>query len=281
LLTFVVVGGGATGVEVAGAIAELSRRTLAADFREIDPASARIVLVEAGPRLLTGFAPPRSAAAKRSLESLGVEVRLGAAVTALDCGGVGLGAERLEARTVIWGAGVMASPAGVWLGVETDRAGRVPVGPDLSVPGHADVFVLGDTAAATGPDGRPLPGVAPVAKQQGEYFARLLRARATGRDPGPFRYRDFGSLATIGRKRAVAEFGRVRITGFLAWLLWGVAHVWFLIGFRNRTVVALSWIWSYVTFQRGARLITGISGARIPPMRFDAGHDAEPVEDAA
>ena len=281
LLTFVVVGGGATGVEIAGAIAELSRRTLAADFREIDPASARIVLVEAGPRLLTGFAPSLSAAAKRSLESLGVEVRLGAAVTALDCGGVGLGAERLEARTVIWGAGVMASPAGAWLGVETDRAGRVPVGPDLSVPGHADVFVLGDTAAATGPDGRPLPG-----RRAGRQAAGRVRrpppARPRqGRDPGPFRYRDFGSLATIGRKRAVAEFGRVRITGFAAWLLWGVAHVWFLIGFRNRAVVALSWIWSYLTFQRGARLITGISGARIPPMRPETGQDADPVEDAA
>ncbi len=268
-------------MEVAGAIAELSRRTLAADFREIDPRSARIVLVEAGPRLLTGFAPPLSAAAKRSLEFLGVEVRLGAAVTALDCGGVGLGAERLEARTVIWGAGVMASPAGAWLGVPTDRAGRVPVGPDLTAPGHPEIFVLGDTAAATGPDGRPLPGVAPVAKQQGEYVARLLRARATGRCIGPFRYRDYGSLATIGRKRAVAEFGRLRVTGLPAWLLWGVAHVWFLIGFRNRASVALSWVWSYLTYQRGARLITGMSGARIPQMRPQSGQDAEPVEDAA
>ena len=182
---------------------------------------------------------------------------------------------------MIWGAGVMASPAGAWLGVPTDRAGRVPVGPDLTAPGHPEVFVLGDTAAAAGPDGRPLPGVAPVAKQQGEYVARLLRARAAGRDIGPFRYRDYGSLATIGRKRAVAEFGRLRVTGLSAWLLWGVAHVWFLIGFRNRAAVALSWIWSYLTFQRGARLITGMSGARIPQMRPQSGQDAEPTADAA
>jgi NADH dehydrogenase len=281
LLTFVVVGGGATGVEVAGAIAELSLRTLASDFRRIDPRAARIILVEAGPRLLPGFSPPLSEAARRSLEALGVEVRLGAAVTALDCSGAGLGPDRIETRTVIWAAGVMASPAGDWLGVATDRAGRVPVCTDLSVSGHPQIFALGDTAAVTGPDNRALPGVAPVAKQQGEYVARLLRARAAGRSVGPFRYRDFGSLATIGRKHAVAEFGRLRLTGPAAWLLWCVAHVWFLIGFRNRAAVALSWIWSYVTFQRGTRLITGISGSRSAKLRPEPGQDAAPTRNAA
>jgi NADH dehydrogenase len=281
LLTFVVVGGGATGVELAGAIAELSMRTLAADFRRIDPRATRVILIEAGPRLLPAFSPALSEAAKRSLETLGVEVRLGTAVTALDCGGATLGDERIEARTVIWGAGVMASPAGDWLEVATDRAGRVPVCADLSVSGHPEIFVLGDTATARGPGDRPLPGVAPVAKQQGAYVARLLIARAKGRSMGPFRYRDFGTMATIGRKHAVAEFGRFRVTGSAAWLLWCVAHVWFLIGFRNRAAVALSWAWSYVTFQRGTRLITGITGARSATPSAATGPEGTPARDAA
>jgi NADH:ubiquinone reductase (H+-translocating) len=270
LLTFVIVGGGPTGVEMAGAIAELANRALAADFRAIDPRSARIILVEAAPRLLTPFDPSLSEAAKKSLEQLGVEVRLGTPVTALDAQGVSMGerdsAQRIEASTVIWGAGVMASPAGLWLGAETDRAGRVKVSSDLSIPGHPDIFVVGDTAAAADAQGNPLPGVAPVAKQQGQYVAKLLIARAAGRTVAPFRYRDFGSLATIGRKRAVVQMGRFKIRGFIAWVLWSVAHIYFLIGFRNRLIVATNWLWNYMTFQRGTRLITGMSGSRIKDM---------------
>jgi NADH dehydrogenase len=267
LLNFVVVGGGPTGVEMAGAIAELARRALAADFRSIDPREARVVLVEAGFRLLAPFDPRLSAAAKRSLEQLGVEVRLGQAVTGCDCGGVFLGNERIEARSVIWGAGVMASPAGRWLAADTDRAGRVKVEADLSVPGHPNIFVIGDAASVLGRDGTPLPGVAPVAKQEGRYVARLLKARARGGKLAPFAYRDFGSLATIGRKRAVAEFGRAKVTGFPAWVLWSLAHIYFLIGFRSRLIVAMNWAWNYITFQRGTRLITGITGSRVEDMQ--------------
>ena len=266
LLNFVVIGGGPTGVEMAGAIAELANRALAADFRSIDPRCARIILVEAAPRLLTPFDPSLSDAAKKSLEQLGVEVRLGAAVTALDAEGVSIGPERIEARTVIWGAGVMASPAGNWLGAETDRAGRVKVSGDLSVPGHPDTFVIGDTALLNGADGKPLPGVAPVAKQQGQYVANLLVARRNGQAVEPFRYRDFGALATIGRSRAVVQMGRLKIKGFIAWLLWCVAHIYFLIGFRNRLIVATNWAWNYLTFQRGTRLITGLTGSRMEDM---------------
>ena len=258
LLNFVIVGGGPTGVEMAGAIAELAKRALAKDFRAIDPRSARIILVEAAPRLLTAFVPSLAQAAQRSLEQLGVEVRLGTAVSALDESGVTLGAERIEARTVIWGAGVTASPAGRWLAADTDRAGRVKVTPDLSVPGQTDIFVIGDTAAASGTDGKPLPGVAPVAKQQGEYVARLLIAREKGDALPPFRYRDFGSLATIGRKRAVIQMGRVQLHGFIAWLIWCVAHIYFLIGFRNRLAVLLQWAYSYFAYKRSARIITGL-----------------------
>jgi NADH dehydrogenase len=263
LLNFVVVGGGPTGVEMAGAIAELAKRALASDFRSIDPRSARIILLEAGPRLLPSFIPSLSETARRSLEQLGVEVRLGSGVTDCDGAGVSIGRERIETRTIIWAAGVKSSPAAEWLEVESDRAGRVKVQPDLSVPGHPNIFVVGDAACAIGSDGNPLPGVAPVAKQQGQYVAKLLIARAQGRTLPSFRYRDFGSLATIGRKRAVAQLGAFRISGFVAWVLWSVAHIYFLIGFRNRLAVALHWLWNYITFQRGTRLITGISGSRI------------------
>ena len=266
LLNFVVVGGGATGVEMAGAIAELAKRALAMDFRAIDPRCARIILLEAGPRLLPSFDASLSAAAQRSLQQLGVEVRLGAAVTDCDCQGVSIGGERIEARTVMWAAGVMASPAGDWLDAQTDRAGRVKVAADLSVPGLPNVFVIGDTALALGEDGKPLPGVAPVAKQQGQHVAELLLARAQGNAMPPFRYRDFGAMATIGRKRAVAQIGRFRLSGLLAWVLWSVAHIYFLIGFRNRLAVATNWAWNYLTFQRGTRLITGISGSRMEEM---------------
>jgi NADH:quinone reductase (non-electrogenic) len=269
LLNFVVVGGGPTGVEMAGAIAELAKRALAMDFRSIDPRCARIILVEAGPRLLPPFDPSLSEAARHSLEQLGVEVRLGAAVTDCDCQGVSLGGERIEARTVMWAAGVMASPAGDWLGAQTDRAGRVKVVADLSLPGHPDVFVIGDTALALDEHGKPLPGVAPVAKQQGKYVADLLMARARGDEMPPFRYRDFGAMATIGRKRAVAQIGRFKLSGFVAWVLWSVAHIYFLIGFRNRLAVATNWAWNYLTFQRGTRLITGISGSRAEDMERD------------
>ncbi len=266
LLNFVIVGGGPTGVEMAGAIAELANRALAEDFRSIDPRAARIILVEAAPRLLTPFDPPLSEAARTSLEQLGVEVRLGTPVTALDAAGVAVGTERIEARTVIWGAGVIASPAGQWLGADTDRAGRVKVAPDLSVPGHPDIFVIGDTAAINDANGNPLPGVAPVAKQQGNYIAALLIARRNGKTVAPFRYRDLGSLATIGRKRAVIQMGRFKMKGFFAWLLWCVAHIYYLIGFRNRFVVAISWLWNYITFQRATRLITGMSGASMEAL---------------
>jgi NADH dehydrogenase len=262
LLTFVVVGGGATGVEMAGAIAELAKRALAQDFRNIDPRSARIILVEGGPRLLSALHPSLSDKALLSLHKLGVEVRLEAMVTSCSGEDVSIGSERIPTRTIVWAAGVKASPAAEWLGVEADRAGRVKVQPDLSVAGHPDVFVLGDTALVLDEKGKPLPGVAPVAKQQGEYVARYLITRARGETQQAFRYRDFGSLATIGRKYAVADFGKVRLSGFIAWVLWSVAHIYFLIGFRRRAIVALHWAWSYVTFQRGTRLITGLTGSR-------------------
>jgi len=266
LLNFVVVGGGPTGVEMAGAIAELAKRALAADFRAIDPRAARVILVEAAPRLLTPFDPSLSEAALASLKQLGVEVRLGAGVTDCDGAGVTIGSERIETRTIIWAAGVKASPVAEWLGAAHDTAGRVTVAPDLSVPGHPDIFAIGDVALAAGADGKPLPGVAPVAKQQGQYVAKLLVARADGKSVPPFRYRDYGMLAAIGRKRAVAHLGRIKLTGFVAWVLWSVAHIYYLIGFRNRLVVALNWLWNYLTFQRGTRLITGVTGARIEDM---------------
>jgi NADH:ubiquinone reductase (H+-translocating) len=267
LMTFVVIGGGPTGVEMAGAIAELAKRALAADFRSIDPRGARIILVEAAPRVLTSFTETLSDTARRSLEQLGVQVRLGAAVTDCSCEGVRLGGDFIPARTIIWAAGVMASSAGRWLGAETDRAGRVKVRADLSVPGHPEVFVIGDTAAATAPDGSMLPGVAPVAKQQGRYIARALIARSEGRTAEAFCYRDYGLLATIGRSRAVVQIGGLHISGFFAWVLWSVAHVYFLIGFRNRFIVALNWAWSYITFQRGSRLITGLYARQLDDMR--------------
>jgi NADH:ubiquinone reductase (H+-translocating) len=260
LLTFVVVGGGPTGVEIAGAIAELARKALASEFRNIDPARTRIVLVEAGARLLPSFDAILSGRARRSLEMLGVEVRLNGSVT--DCGhaGVAFGSERIECRTIVWAAGVRASHAARWLGVEADGAGRVLVGPDLRVDGRDNIFVIGDTAHVKGPDGRALPGVATVAKQQGYYVARWLMRKADGKSSPPFRYRDPGSMATIGRNRAIAEIGRLKFSGFPAWLLWSLVHIYFLIGFRSRLVVALSWAWSYLTFDRGARLITGDDG---------------------
>jgi NADH:ubiquinone reductase (H+-translocating) len=257
LMTFVVVGGGPTGVEMAGAIADMARLTLARDFRRIDPRNARIVLVEAGLRLLAAFPETLSGYAERALQSMGVEVRTSAPVVDLDANGVSTAdGVRIEAATVIWAAGVTASPAATWISAAADRAGRIRVEPDLSVPGHPEIFAIGDTALAVGPAGTPAPGLAPAAKQMGRYVSRLIAARVQSRAaPTPFRYWHLGDLATIGRKRAIVSFGGLRLTGFVAWMFWSAAHIYFLIGTRNRVVVALNWIWEYVTLQRGARLI--------------------------
>jgi NADH dehydrogenase len=257
LMTFVVVGGGATGVETAGAIAELVKVALARDFRAINPAMSRIILIEAGQRVLPSFAPNLSAAAQRALERHGVEIRLGHPVTRCDEGGVMLGEERLACGVTIWAAGVMASPAAQWLEAEHDVAGRVFVDRDLRLPGHPEIFVIGDTAAVRDESGKRLPGVATVAKQEGRYVARWLQARLAGKPaPAAFHYRDYGELATVGRNFAVVDFHWMQLKGRIAWLVWSVAHIYFLIGFRNRLAVALDWIWAYLTFQRGARLIT-------------------------
>jgi NADH dehydrogenase len=262
LLTFVIVGGGPTGVEMAGAIAELARKSIRDDFRSIMPGSTRIVLVEAGPRLLPGFPPSLSAEAKRVLEAMHVEVRLGVAVTNISAESVVLGtgpqSETIAAKTAMWAAGVRSSPVGEWLGVATDRAGRVAVQPDFTLSGSPNIFVIGDASSLTDASGRALPGVAPVAKQAGYYVAKLIGTRVAGKPTSkPFVYWDYGNLAAIGRTNAVADFGWIKLTGFLGWILWSAAHVYFLIGFRNRFVVAASWAWSYLTYQRGARLITG------------------------
>lgn len=258
LLRFIVVGAGPTGVELAGTIAELARFTLAADFRRIDPRSAKVILIEAGPRVLAAFKPAQSEYARRALERLGVEVRLDCAVTGCDRHGVQLGDARLETETVIWAAGVAASPAGTWLAAPTDRAGRVLVQPDLSLPSEPRIFVIGDAASVTSADGRRVPGVAPAAKQQGRHAASVIAARIGGRDHiEPFVYRDAGNLATIGRSSAVIELPYVTLRGWLAWWLWGVAHIYFLIGVPSPVVISLRWFWEYVTYGRGARLITG------------------------
>ena len=258
LLTFVIVGGGPTGVELAGTLSELARKALAADFRHIDTRMTRVILAEAGPQVLPAFPASLSERAKKSLTDLGVEVRLGVAVTQVDELGVLLGTERIHAATVLWAAGVAASTAAKLLGAAQDRAGRTLVEPDLSVPGHPEVFVIGDTAHVSGTDGKPLPGIATVAKQQGRYLGRLIRARVQNQSTSEkFRYRNPGNLATIGRRAAVVDFGWLRMSGWIAWFIWCAAHIFFLIGFRNRLVVALDWIISYITFGRGARLITG------------------------
>jgi NADH dehydrogenase len=257
LLTFVIVGGGATGVEMAGAIAEIARQTLAKDFRRIDPRAARIVLIEAGPRLLPTFPPDLSEYVRATLTKAGVDVKTGTMVTKCDKGGVDTSGGRIDACTIIWAAGVVASPAARWLGVEADRAGRVKVEPDLSLPGHPEVFIVGDTATINDANGRPVPGIAPAAKQMGQYVGSLIAARIAGRTNGkPFRYRHQGDLATIGRRAAVVKFGRLQLKGFVGWIFWSVAHIYFLIGLRYRFLVAFNWLWDYLTFQRGARLIT-------------------------
>ena len=261
-LTFVVVGGGPTGVEMAGAFAEIARHTLPGEFRHIDPRTARVVLVEAGPRVLPAYPADLSARAARQLEALGVHVWTGVAVTDVDAEGVALGVDRLAAGTVVWAAGVEGSSLARSLGVPLDRAGRVEVAPDLTVPGRPEIAVIGDLAAIES-NGRLVPGVAPAAIQMGRHAAENV-IRALRGEPGlPFRYRDKGSLATIGRSRAVAVIGRLKLSGFLAWAAWLVVHVFFLIGFRNRFVVMFTWIWAYLTYERSARLIV----PRAPPLR--------------
>ena len=256
LLTFVIVGAGPTGVELAGTIAELARDTLPPDFRNIDTQDARVVLIEAGPRVLAGFPDDLSAYAQRSLESLGVEVVLGQPVTECSVDGVVYGSSKLPAKTLIWAAGVRASSAAQWLGAAADRAFRLQVEPDLTVPGHPDIFAIGDTVTIDGPDGRPVPGIAPAAKQQGVYVANAIKARLRGETPGPFRYQHAGSLAQIGKRKAVIDFGRFKLRGTIAWWIWGIAHIYFLIGLRNRLSVAISWLWIHARDQRAARLIT-------------------------
>jgi NADH:ubiquinone reductase (H+-translocating) len=269
LLTFIIVGGGATGVEMAGAIADVARQTLAADFRRIDPRSARIILIEAGPRLLPTFPPGLSDYALKTLTRVGVEVRTETLVTKCDADGVDLKDGRIDAGTVIWAAGVTASPAMRWLDAEGDRAGRVKVNSDLSLPGYPEIFVVGDTAAVTDKNGHPVPGIAPAAKQMGTYVGKLISARIAGREwKKPFRYMHLGDLATIGRRAAVVKFGPLELKGFIGWVFWSIAHIYFLIGLRNRFVVAFNWFWDYLTFQRGARLITD------PPNSGGSGRDA-------
>ena len=258
LLTFVLVLAGPTGVEMAGALAELAHATLSRDFRHINPQTARILLVEAGPRVLSGFPEKLADFARHSLERMGVEVLLDTPIEAIDQNGVIAKGERIEAANVIWCAGVEASPIARWLGVPATKGGRIPVAPDLSVAGHPEVFVVGDAAFATGPGGDALPGLAPVAKQQGRYVGELLARRVLDEAaPAPFLYRDEGALATIGRHSAIADLGWIRLTGPFAWVLWGIVHIFFLIGFRNRLAVFLNWIWAWATYGRDARLITG------------------------
>ena len=259
-MTFVVVGGGPTGVELAGAICELARHGMESEFRRIDPTQARVLLVQAAPRLLPPFTEQSSAAAAASLRALGVEVLLDSRVGEVRADAVVVDGVPLPARTVLWAAGVMASPAAKWLGVEADRAGRVVVGPDLSIANLPNVFAIGDTAASDGWNGKPVPGLAPAAKQGGAYAARVIRARLDGKPaPPPFRYRHLGNLATIGREAAVAEFGPLRFRGALAWWLWGAVHIALLVDGRSRVAVMVDWIWSYLTFKRSTRLITGLS----------------------
>lgn len=265
-LTFVVIGGGPTGVEMAGALAEVARHTLAREFRRIDPRTARIILVEAGPRILTAYPENLSRSAVLQLEGLGVQVWTGAPVTGIDDSGVSIGGDRLIARTVVWAAGVQASPMGRALGAPLDRAGRVKVTPELTLPGRPEVFVIGDLAALE-QDGRPVPGVAPAAMQMGRHTAANVARAVRGEALVPFRYHDKGSLATIGRSAGVAWFGgRRTLTGFVAWVAWLAIHIFFLIGFRNRFVVMVTWAWAYATYDRSARLIFG-QGATKPPGR--------------
>jgi NADH:ubiquinone reductase (H+-translocating) len=272
LLTFVLVGAGPTGVELAGALVELARTTLSRDFRSIDPGQTRIVLIEAGPRVLAGFPRHLSDYAERSLRQMGIEVLLDSPVERIDANGVSTRRQPIDAATVIWCAGVKARPVAGWLGVPAAHGGRIEVAADLTVPGRPEIFVVGDAALCHGPDHRPLPGLAAVAKQQGEYVGDVVRRRLCNEPAiGPFSYRDRGTLATIGRNSAVASFPWGGLTGTIGWLLWGAVHIFFLIGFHNRIAVFLNWVWAWLTYGRGARLITGDERTKVArsPNFFD------------
>lgn len=256
LLTFAIIGAGPTGVELAGSLIELARTTLASDFRRIDPTETRVVLIEGGPRVLGNFREELSDYARRALERLGVDVILGQVVTDITPGLVRYGEAELRAETVIWAAGVEASPAAKWLGAEADRAGRIKVEPDLTVPGHPEIFAIGDTISVSQASGKPVPGVGDAAKQMGRHAARVIRARLRNQPPPAFRYSHAGDIATIGKSAAVIDFGWIQLTGWVGWWAWGIAHIYFLIGLKNRISVALNWLWIYITGQRSARLIT-------------------------
>jgi len=272
LLTFVIIGGGATGVELAGSIIELARLTLRDDFRSIHPDEARVLLIEAGPRVLPAFRERLSAYALGALERLGVEVSLNAPVTAVTQGEVRYGDKVVRAGVILWAAGVQASPAAKWLGAEADRAGRIKVSPDLTVPGSPNIFAVGDTTTVNANKGKAVPGIGDAAKQEGRYAAEVIRARLEGRTLPPFAYRHLGDIATIGRSAAVIDFGWLQLTGWAGWWTWGLAHIYFLIGMKNRLTVALSWLWIYLTGHRSARLITqGEAGSVQPPPRQNRG----------
>jgi len=263
LLTIVIVGAGPTGIEIAGAIAEMARFTLVPDFRHINPASARIIVMEAGPRILSGFSPELGAYAQNALAKLGVEVRINSKIEHIDGRGVVVHGERIEARVVIWAAGVKATPAAAWLKTGASPHGMVEVNPDFSLPGHSNIFVIGDAALVRTADNTFLPGLAAVAKQEGAYVGNFIRCRLRGEpQPAPFRYRDYGTMATIGRSSAVADLRGFKFKGVLAWLLWGIVHLYFLVGFRNRLLVLITWFWSWLTYKRGARLVTGQRSAQ-------------------
>ena len=261
-LTFAVIGAGVTGVEMAGTLAEIARHTLRGEFRRFDSREARVILIEGSPNVLSTYPADLSMKAKNQLERLGVIVRTGARVTGIDAESVSIGEERLPAKTVIWAAGVAASPLGESLGVALDRAGRVPVGPDLSITAHPEIFVIGDLAAAIS-DGKPVPGISPAAKQMGRYAAKCILARLHGITPKPFRYIDYGQIATIGRNAAVAVIGKLKISGYPAWLVWLFAHIYFLIGFRNRIVVLIDWAVAYWSFERNARIVAGAKASSV------------------
>jgi NADH:ubiquinone reductase (H+-translocating) len=258
LLTFAIIGGGPTGVEMAGAIAEVARQTLARDFRRIDPRTAKIVLIEAGPRLLPTFSERHSRYACDTLAAMGVDVITSSPVLRCDERGIDLKSGRIDAASIIWAAGITASPAAQWLSAEHDRSGRVIVGPGLSLADFNNIFVIGDTAAVQDASGQPVPGLASAAKQMGGYVGKLIAARVAGKSVLPFHYQHHGSLATIGRRSAVVELGHIQLKGFIGWVFWSAVHIYFLIGLRNRFVVAVTWLWSYLTFKRGARLITDV-----------------------